>query len=280
MKQLMMCVILLCISVGSGCANSQSMSQSMSGLGTGTGTGPDLSVGYFSAHSEALPNGKVLLPAPPRPDPGLPAFAADQAINLDTFKLRGTKRWELAAQDADLKFPAAAGTFACALGVAVTEKDTPHLYTLLHRSLADAAHSADSAKGEYRRLRPLAVNGQPSCTPNDEPFLRGSWSYPSGHATIGWAWALILSEVAPDRIDALLARGLAFGQSRVICNAHWQSDVNAGRIMGAGSVAALHNNGEFRKDLEAAQKEVAEARNKGLQPQRDCAAEAAALAEH
>ena len=103
-------------------------------------------------------------------------------------------------------------------------------------------------------------------------------SYPSGHTAIGWAWALILTEIVPSRTDAILARGRAFGDSRLVCNVHWQSDVNEGRVMGASTVARLHADVGFRGDLDAAKTEYAVAVAKGLKPSRDCAAEAAALA--
>ena len=37
-------------------------------------------------------------------------------------------------------------------------------------------------------------------------------------SAIGWTWALTLSEISPDQTDAILARGRAFGESRVVCN--------------------------------------------------------------
>jgi acid phosphatase (class A) len=103
-------------------------------------------------------------------------------------------------------------------------------------------------------------------------------SYPSGHTAIGWGWALILSEIAPDRTDALAARGRAFGQSRVVCNVHWKSDVIEGRFMGAVTLARLRADPAFRADLEVAEAELAAVRAKGRKPTRDCGTEAAALA--
>ena len=99
-------------------------------------------------------------------------------------------------------------------------------------------------------------NNQPVCTPADEDALRKDGSYPSGHTSIGWGWALLLCELFPEQTDALLKRGWEFGQSGIICNAHWQSDVNKGRIMGAAAVARLHADPGFLKDLEAAKKEI------------------------
>ena len=123
------------------------------------------------------------------------------------------------------------------------------------------------------------VNGAPTCTPEEAPKLRSDGAYPSGHAATGWGWALILSELAPDRAEALLARGLAFGESRVVCNVHWHSDVVAGRLVGAAAVAQLHTRGAFRDAMAAAEGEIRRLREAGARPARDCAAEAAALAE-
>jgi acid phosphatase (class A) len=105
-------------------------------------------------------------------------------------------------------------------------------------------------------------------------------SYPSGHTAIGWAWALILVEISPEQSDAIFSRGWAFGQSRVICNVHWQSDVMMGRIMGASAVATLHSDPAFRAAIEAAKDELKAVRTKKLQPTRDCKAEADALSEY
>ena len=48
---------------------------------------------------------------------------------------------------------------------------------------------------------------------------------------------VILSEVVPERADALIVRRRDFGVSRMICNVHWMADVEAGRAMGAATVA-------------------------------------------
>jgi acid phosphatase (class A) len=103
-------------------------------------------------------------------------------------------------------------------------------------------------------------------------------SYPSGHSSLGWAWALVLAEIDPENVNAILARGRAFSESRVVCGVHWQSDVSEGRHMGASTVARLHADLTFRADLEAAKAELAAVRAKGLKPTRDCQAEAAAMA--
>ena len=115
--------------------------------------------------------------------------------------------------------------------------------------------STRSAKNHYMRPRPFMVFNEPSATPGDEPALRKNGSYPSGHTAIGWATALVLAEINPARKAEIIQRGYDFGQSRVICGAHYQSDVDAGRIVGSAVVAALHADKGFQKQLAKAKKE-------------------------
>jgi len=236
---------------------------------------PGILQGYLPMAS--MPSSLALLPPPPEGDSA--ALALDRAVSAQTLSLRGSARWKLATEDADLRFPAAAGTFSCALDAPITEQDTPQLYMLLRRTLTDAGLSTYSAKNHYNRPRPFMENNQPTCSPAEEETLRGDGSYPSGHTAIGWAWALILSEISPEQSDRILARGWAFGQSRVICNVHWQSDVMMGRVVGAAAVARLHSDPQFEAALAASREELESVRARGLPPVRDCEAETSALAE-
>lgn len=234
---------------------------------------PGIPAGYLPAQS--LPDSLALVPPPPAADSA--AFAQDQAVREEATTLRGTPRWQQAVSDADLHFPHVASTFSCALGVPVSKEATPRLYLLLQRSMVDAGLSTYKAKNQYARTRPFVLAKDASCTPDEEAALRKDGSYPSGHTTIGWAWALILTELAPDQANAVLARGRSFGESRLVCNVHWQSDILQGRFMGASTVARLRADPTFQADLAAAGREIASARAQGLAPSRDCAAEAAAL---
>jgi acid phosphatase (class A) len=234
---------------------------------------PGVLAGYLPA--TALPDSIALLPPPPAEGSG--GQAMDDEASRTGLALQGTVRWKLAAMDANLSFPWAAGDFACSLNAAVTQTDTPRLYQLLRRSMVDAGSSTRAAKDHYQRKRPFMINTAPTCTPGAEDGLARDGAYPSGHTAIGWTWALILSEIAPDQSQAILVRGRAFGQSRVVCNVHWQSDVNASLLLAAGTVARLHDDPAFLADLEVAKAEIAAARAKKLAPQRDCKVEANAL---
>lgn len=233
-------------------------------------------VGYLAA--DAVPGSLSLVPAPPQS--GSAGFALDEQVSREARALRGSPRWAQAHRDAELGFPEGANQFSCAIGLDVDAQKTPALYRLLERSRIDASAATRAAKHHYQRARPFMVNGEPTCTPDDEAGLRNNGSYPSGHTSIGWAWALILSEIVPERADAIQARGRNYGESRLVCNVHWQSDILEGRFMGAAAVARLHDNPEFNRDLQAARKEIAAARKAGAHPTRDCKAEEAVLKVH
>ena len=239
---------------------------------------PEIAPGYLAGYlsAEQLPGSLSLLP--PAPAPTSATVARDEEASKTALALQGSPRWDLAARDVELSFPKAAETFSCALGVEVSEAQTPRLYLLLRRTLTDAGRSTSPTKKAFMRQRPFMVNGQPTCAPKDEAFLRNDGSYPSGHSAIGWAWGLLLAQAAPERADAVLARGRAFGHSRVVCNVHWLSDVEEGRVMGAAAVARLQSAPDFQADMAAARAEIIAARAAGKTPQGDCAGEAALLA--
>jgi len=223
----------------------------------------------------ALPDSLTLLPAPP--EPGSAAFAQDEHAHARAAALRNTPRWTVAASDADLHFPHAASLLSCAADLSISKDATPRLYGLLGRMFVDVGLSTYRAKDHYKRTRPFVLHKEATCTPTEDTLLSADGSYPSGHSAVGWGWALVLTELVPSRADTILRRGRDFGESRVVCDAHWQSDVDAGRVIAAATVARLHADAIFAADLAAAKAEVAAAPRGAVTPDA-CAAQAAALA--
>jgi acid phosphatase (class A) len=268
LKQL---AFLLSAAIGCSCAGAS--------LAEGPAPVPELRPGVLQGYlsKEALPDSAAIVPPPPAM--ASVAEELDQDVARASLALRDTPRWKLASIDGDLSFPAAAGTFSCALGAPVTEQDTPYLYQMLRRVMTDAGYATFKAKDKYRHARPFMLDGAPICTPDKEEDLRKNGSYPSGHSSVGWAWALVLAETAPEQATAILERGRAFGESRLVCNVHWESDVVEGRTVGAATVARLHAEPAFLRDLEAAKVELKTVREKKLPPQRDCQFETQALAQ-
>ena len=228
------------------------------------------SQGYLGP--DRMPDSIALL-APP-PSAGSPALKADRLAEQRALRARGSARWDLARGDADLWSPSATSTFACAAGLAIGPTTTPRTDQLLRKVAADLGRVSAPAKQRYARPRPFEGNAQPICTPEMDASLRSNGSYPSGHSTIGYGWALILADLLPARRAALLARGLAFGDSRRVCNVHFRSDVAAGQALAAPVIARLRTDAAFLNDLTAARAELRAVRT----APGGCAAERAALA--
>ena len=147
--------------------------------------------------------------------------------------------------------------FSEAFGCSISQETLPVLYAFLRRLRKSFGKTVRRVKKTYERLRPYTLYGDATCYPETEAVLRQQSSYPSGHSAQGWGMALVLSEINPERAEQILARGLQFGQSRVICGYHWQSDVEAGRLLASAIVARLHANAVFLAELEAARLEFA-----------------------
>jgi acid phosphatase (class A) len=226
----------------------------------------------------ALPDAVQILPPPPAHD--APLDKADRAAFATTRALKGTPRWEIAANDVAEGAAAVLENFACVLGTRIDQARVPAVINLLERARLDLARATRGPKVHYRRLRPFVGNEAPICVMRTQA-LADSFSYPSGHATQGWAYALILAALVPEKATPILVRGRAYGESRVVCGVHWLSDVVAGRLTGTSVVAALMGDPTFRADLDKARAELRDAlAGGGASPdQATCTREATALRE-
>jgi acid phosphatase (class A) len=147
--------------------------------------------------------------------------------------------------------------FDSVLGAQFNGAALPATMAVLDRAGRAAGFAGDPVKFVHRRSRPfLSDSAITPCIPDDER-LRASFSYPSGHAALGWGWALVLAELLPSRADAIIERGRDFTWSRVVCGVHYPSDVEAGRTVGAAAIARLHADPDFERMMEEARRELA-----------------------
>ncbi len=198
-----------------------------------------------------------LLYVPKAPEDGSPGKAYDLACHEwgKSVRANDPERAAQAVRDAAWGVEDFCKLFSPAFGRTISEKETPALCEMIRFGLRTVRHSYRKIKNGPKRLRPFVELGESTMMPADDAGLGKSSSYPSGHAANGWALALLLSEVRPSAAEALLSRGLAYGESRVIVGAHWRSDVDAGRIAGAAAVARLHADPQFRALMDAARAE-------------------------
>ena len=222
-----------------------------------------------------LPGGEMLVAAPPVD--GSQTHKRDEADNAAYLAAAAGPRWRQAARDAYLGPGWFTQSFSCAASRTLDDTATPATAKLLRRAGGDFAMSTSAVKERYMRLRPFAVNGGPTCTPEEEQMLRGNGAYPSGHAALGYGTGLVLASLMPERAATLLARGKAFAASRAACNVHWTSDVEAGETIAAATFARLQADEAFRADWAAARAELAALAAQPVDPTQ-CAREQAALA--
>ena len=205
---------------------------------------------------DEMPNAVNYLPAPP--DTTSAAFMYDMVrYQWGKEKRHDPVRAKQAIDDAEWGVDVACRIFSQPFGMEISKTNTPELYRLLEMSVATCDLATHKAKDHYMRKRPYARFNEPSLVPGDEEELRTNGSYPSGHTMLGWSTALVLMEVNPDAQDALLTRGYAYGESRVIAGFHWQSDVNAAMLAASAAVARLHTSDLFQEQMKKAKTEFA-----------------------
>jgi len=202
-----------------------------------------------------MPRSTAYLPAPP--DTASQAFFNDwQRYNWGK-SMRNTPRGQQAVRDASAHIDSIMQGFAPAIGFVVTRDNAPAVRELLLKASGDAYNAIADGKTTYKRRRPFVQFNEPTSVPAQEASHRFTGSYPSGHAVMGWAVALLLVELDPERQEAILDRGYQYGESRVITGYHYQSDVDAARLAASAAVARLHADATFRAALDKARKQYA-----------------------
>ncbi|MEY4785748.1 MAG: hypothetical protein RIR41_3683 [Pseudomonadota bacterium] len=219
-----------------------------------------------------LPN--AIATIPPAPKEGDARNALDWDIFVKTRALEGSDRWAMAKSDDSYKPADLLKDFSCAVGVTLTPENSPTLLSIIGRSTIDAGMAAEAAKQLYRRDRPFLHNPGNICIDRNGGIAK-SFDYPSGHASLGWTAGLVVAQLSPEIATQVLARGRAYGESRVVCGVHNMSAVEAGRTNAAGVFAALQGSAEYRDALDKARAELAAARTAGGKPDAaSCAKEA------
>jgi acid phosphatase (class A) len=165
-----------------------------------------------------------------------------------------------AQRDAVYSMETIIAEFSGIFGLEITKEDTPEIYTILQDVCASCDSIHTDAKVFFNRMRPYTYYNEGTIVPEKEEKHRYEGSYPSGHTVLGWTAALLLADIntSPKAMEALLARGYEFGQSRVIAGYHWQSDVDAGRMAGSVLYQMIRNHERFIEQLAKARTEFAE----------------------
>ncbi|MBR1804123.1 MAG: phosphatase PAP2 family protein, partial [Muribaculaceae bacterium] len=208
-----------------------------------------------------LPNGVKYLPVPV--DTTKLTFAGDfyrwQWGKMIRENARGTKtvRGNQAYYESQYGLNRMCIIMAQAIGLTITNAEsnprrTPKMiYFMYHTGDAGAAAN-QYAKQKYMRRRPFDQMHESTWGKYDtyaDLMKPGNGSFPSSHTSFGWAVALSLAEMIPERQDTILRRGYMYGESREIVGAHWHTDVDAGRLTASAAVAYMHSMSTYRDSM-------------------------------
>lgn len=133
-----------------------------------------------------------------------------------------------------------------------TKENLPKFSAFMDRIAVTANDLSEVAKKMWSRPRPYILSElvQPIVPRSN------SGSYPSGHTTIGTLMGIALSNMLPEKREAIMRRAWEFGQSRVIAGMHYPSDVEAGRIAGSVIAQSIMYHEDYQTDFAAARTEL------------------------
>ena len=115
------------------------------------------------------------------------------------------------------------------------------------------SQSADAAKSYFKRNRPWIVDPKlKTCSRQDAPQS----SYPSGHTTMGFAMAVVLTRAMPELSGNIMGRAREYAYHRLVCGMHYRADIVAGQTLGVAVAAQLLKDPRFLADLDAAREEL------------------------
>lgn len=186
---------------------------------------------------------------PPPPALGSDADKADLKAELDAQNSRTPERIAEAKTDVNLSL----ALFDNVIGFKITPDSYPQSALLFHDLHKQVDVVIGESKGHWQRLRPYQSHSEIHSL-----FTVGGYSYPSGHSTVSFAFAVILGQLFPDKAQAFLDRAHQIAQSRVDAGVHYESDIKEGEVVGKELAKELLAKPGFKAALDAAKKELSQ----------------------
>lgn len=190
----------------------------------------------------------LTLPPPPADD-------APEAVEgrAELHRLAATRTAERLAQARHDDEVEDVMSIADVLGPAFDLKRFPATAKLFADLRQEDSVAAKRAKAYFARERPFLHD--PALNVCDDGHDRKN-SYPSGHATMGYAAAAVLANLIPGNAQVILARAADYAESRLYCGVHYRADIGAGQVLGNVLVDRLMTKTAFQAELEASRAEL------------------------
>ncbi len=190
----------------------------------------------------------LILPPPPKEDS---AVTADGLAELHRIEAARTpERLARARHDDELEDVRAV---ADVLGPAFDLGRFPATAVLFADLRNEDSVAAKRAKKLFGRTRPWAADATLSPCHKDDAI---NSSYPSGHATMGYAAGAMLADLMPGNAGIILARATDYAESRLVCGVHYRGDIEAAQVLGTVLVVKLMEKPAFRAEVDAARAEL------------------------
>ena len=184
--------------------------------------------GYYYLDPRAL-DLTVLLPPPP--DAASAQERADEQQVAQAIAQRSPQQMFEARQASDRSV----FFFARSVGPDFSSGRLPLTAKFFQRISADVHKLVNSAKEYWTRPRP-------------DGAVKKRTSYPSGHSAFAASTAIVLSQLMPEKRDAIFSQARIFAENRILLGLHYPTDVASGWTAGTLAAYVMMRDPAFRRD--------------------------------
>ncbi len=206
-----------------------------------------------SLFAQSLPNATNFLPGPP--STSSMEYVKDYMQYSWGKAQRNTDKGTQAKSDMSSDVTAYTKVFSSLMGINISQSETPNLYTLFDYGMKMGEEAVSLSQIRSFRERPYVKFSDPTLLPDSEDYYSSTGSYPATPAMLGWLYSMMMTEIAPENQNALLARGYDYGRAPIIAGYNWDSDVVAGRLLATALLAYFHNDPGYNNWVTAAKSE-------------------------
>ena len=200
---------------------------------------------------EELPDAIKFLPEPPKSGP-------EYDKDVEAYELGKKKRQDPKVRDhclhqdtTDINI-----VFNEAVGFKLLSKKNKEIKSLVSGAVKDVRKISEPAREHYKRQKPFIVFHEPSLKLDAESAVSTSkYAYPSGHAVRSWMYAFVLADVAPEYKEKLYACAQDYSDCRVIMGRHWQTDIDAGKLLSEKVFEKLKQSPAYQEQLKLAREQ-------------------------
>jgi len=193
---------------------------------------------------------------PPPPPPGSPESKMDMSYLKNSRAASTHEQIQLgiaASQDSVFDY-------SLTLGSWFNARVLPQTAALFTKVTKETDAAIDQAKKTFRHPRPETWKE------TGNPDLMDGYSYPSGHTTRAYVWAILLANAFPEKAKELHLQARQKAWYRVVLGRHFPSDIRAAKTYGRFLASDFLKSPEFQKPWKEACGEMRRVREASIPP--------------